>query len=112
MSQIFVARLDIVVLFGKMVLRCRSFEPHKSRYASDIRRGEGLRGLLPLATSIQMSLGAGGCMTAGLEADLTEGKVKAAGCIVRDLEAVRAACVESGSEAAKQRWWRRHRSRG
>ena len=72
------ARFKNALQFGKAVLRYRSFEMRKSRYASDEGRGKSLRGLPPLATFTQVKLGAGGCMTAELEADLNARRAEAA----------------------------------
>lgn len=102
----------------KAVLRYRSFELRISVYASD----KGFERVLLVAISIHGRLRARGCMTAGMEADLSAGRVEAADYIVGGLEAVRTACAvwARGWEAAvveatlaawvdvRQRLWRRH----
>lgn len=68
-----------VVRFENAVLRYRSFEMRKLRYASDEGKDESLRSLWPLTTSAQGKLGVGSCMTAGLGAYLSARRAEAAG---------------------------------
>lgn len=70
-------------------------EMHKSRYASDEERGEGVKegGFPPLATTNQGRLGAWSCMATGLLAVLSSGRAESAGCIAAVVEVALAGWV-------------------